>query len=217
MILHLVVLVLRRLVLRNCRSTRRMRSGGSEETVTLMLSFFRGIGLGSLLCERLSGHEVEIGFVRWLDRPHGFCSRSLLATPGRPLPCPSSAPFVRRQGGGGPPDLGLIGIFGGLFIVPLYALVQQRSRREVISRVIGAQHPGRPVHGRRGTAGAAALETGLTIPQLLLRVWRPTHSLRSISTELVPEVFLRFIAWLLVHFIYRRIRGLETFPTRPAS
>ena len=35
-------------------------------------------------------------------------------------------------------DLGLIGVFGGLFIVPLYALVQQRSRREVMSRVIGA-------------------------------------------------------------------------------
>ena len=38
--------------------------GGSEQVVTLLLVIFSaGVGLGSLLCERLSGHKVEIGLV----------------------------------------------------------------------------------------------------------------------------------------------------------
>jgi MFS family permease len=38
--------------------------GGREEVVTLLLvTFSIGIGVGSLLCERLSGHKVEIGLV----------------------------------------------------------------------------------------------------------------------------------------------------------
>ena len=38
--------------------------GGNEHVVTLLLALFSiGIGAGSLLCERLSGHKVEIGLV----------------------------------------------------------------------------------------------------------------------------------------------------------
>src|SRR4030095_11129949 len=38
--------------------------GGDEHVVTLLLALFSiGIGTGSLLCERLSGHKVEIGLV----------------------------------------------------------------------------------------------------------------------------------------------------------
>jgi hypothetical protein len=38
--------------------------GGSEQIVTLLLVLFSaGIGIGSLLCERLSGRKVEIGLV----------------------------------------------------------------------------------------------------------------------------------------------------------
>ena len=38
--------------------------GGDEHVVTLLLVVFSvGIGAGSLLCERLSGHKVEIGLV----------------------------------------------------------------------------------------------------------------------------------------------------------
>ena len=38
--------------------------GGDEHVATLMLTMFSvGVGTGSLLCERLSGHKVEIGLV----------------------------------------------------------------------------------------------------------------------------------------------------------
>ena len=38
--------------------------GGDEHVVTFLLAMFSvGIGVGSLLCERLSGRKVEIGLV----------------------------------------------------------------------------------------------------------------------------------------------------------
>jgi hypothetical protein len=60
--------------------------GGGEGTVTLLLATFTvGIGLGSLLCEKLSGGHVEIGLV-----PFGSIGLTLfgldiaLASPGTP-------------------------------------------------------------------------------------------------------------------------------------
>ncbi len=49
--------------------------GGDEHVATLLLAIFSiGIGMGSLLCERLSGHKVEIGLV-----PFGSIGLSVFA------------------------------------------------------------------------------------------------------------------------------------------
>ena len=72
------------------------------------------------------------GAVR-LDRPHR-CSRSICTSQSRTprRRALTAAQFVALPGSWRVLlDLGLIGVFGGFFIVPLYALVQQRSRREV--------------------------------------------------------------------------------------
>ena len=147
--------------------------GGSEQVVTLLLVVFSaGVGLGSLLCERLSGHKVEIGLV-----PFGsigltvFAIDLYFATPRSPPAVALGALEFARQAGSWRVllDLGLIGVFGGLFIVPLYALVQQRTRREVMSRVIGANSILNAVFMvAAALLGAMALQAGLTIPQLLL-------------------------------------------------
>jgi 1-acyl-sn-glycerol-3-phosphate acyltransferase len=113
-------------------------------------------------------------------------------------------------------DLGLIGVFGGLFIVPLYALIQQRSRREVMSRVIGANSILNAVFMVVAAGlGAAALQFGLTIPQLLLATGLLNAIVAIYIYSLVPEFLLRFIAWILVHFIYRLDkRGLQNIPAQ---
>jgi hypothetical protein len=42
----------------------KVHLGGDESAVTLLLAMFAiGAGLGSPLCERLSGHKIEIGLV----------------------------------------------------------------------------------------------------------------------------------------------------------
>ena len=119
--------------------------GGDEHVVTLLLALFSvGIGVGSLLCERLSGHKVEIGLVPfgsigltvfafdlWLatrnrcTRPSSPASRSSCSSPGH----------LRVVA-----DLMLIGMFGGFYIVPLYAMIQQRSDAAYRSRIIAANN-----------------------------------------------------------------------------
>jgi 1-acyl-sn-glycerol-3-phosphate acyltransferase len=194
--------------------------GGSEEVVTLLLVVFSaGIGIGSLLCERLSGHKVEIGLV-----PFGsigltvFAIDLYFATPGTASAVPLSASaFVAQQGAWRVLiDMSLIGVFGGLFIVPLYALVQQRSRRAVMSRVIGANSILNAVFMVVAALLAAlGLRLGLTIPQLILIVGILNAIVAIYIYTLVPEFLLRFLAWLLIHFIYRLDRkGLDNIPQK---
>ncbi|HKU16307.1 MAG TPA: MFS transporter [Steroidobacteraceae bacterium] len=194
--------------------------GGSEQIVTLLLVLFSaGIGAGSLLCERLSGRQVEIGLV-----PFGsigltaFAVDLYFAVPavsgGTSL---SAAQFLALPGSWRVLlDLGLIGMFGGFFIVPLYALVQQRSRREVMSRVIGANNIINSVFMVvAALLAAVALRAGLSIVELLLLTGILNAFVAAYIYSLVPEFLLRFLAWLLVHFIYRLTRrGVEHIPAQ---
>jgi 1-acyl-sn-glycerol-3-phosphate acyltransferase len=192
--------------------------GGDESVVTMMLVIFSaGVGIGSLLCERLSGHKVEIGLV-----PFGsigltaFAVDLYFATPHDPYGLALTASELARQPGAWRilMDLGFIGVFGGLFIVPLYALVQQRSRREVMSRVIGANSILNAVFMVAAAGLAAiALQLGMTIPQVLLLTGILNAVVAIYIYGLVPEFLLRFLAWILVHLIYRlRKSGIDNIP-----
>ncbi|MDY6947141.1 MAG: MFS transporter [Pseudomonadota bacterium] len=191
--------------------------GGSEEVVTVLLVMFSaGVGAGSLLCERLSGRKVEIGLV-----PFGsigltvFAVDLFFATPTSAGANLSARAFIEAPGSWRVLlDMALIGMFGGLFIVPLYALVQQRTRREVMSRVIGANSILNAVFMVVAAGLAAlALHAGLTIPQLLLLTGALNAIVAIYIYSLVPEFLLRFIAWLLVHFVYRlERRGIDHIP-----
>ena len=194
--------------------------GGSEQIVTLLLVLFSaGIGIGSLLCERLSGRKVEIGLV-----PFGsigltaFAVDLYFAVPGSPPGTGlSAAQFVALPGAWRVlMDLGLIGVFGGFFIVPLYALVQQRARRDAMSRVIGANNILNAVFMVvAALLGAIALNAGLSIVELLLLTGILNAFVAAYIYRLVPEFLLRFLAWLLVHFIYRlQTRGTENIPAQ---
>jgi 1-acyl-sn-glycerol-3-phosphate acyltransferase len=191
--------------------------GGSEAVVTVLLVMFSaGVGIGSLLCERLSGRKVEIGLV-----PFGsigltvFAVDLYLATPAMAGSNLSARDFIHTPGAWRVlMDMALIGLFGGLFIVPLYAMVQQRTRREIMSRVIGANSILNAVFMVVAAGLAAiALNAGLTIPQLLLLTGVLNAFVAIYIYSLVPEFLLRFIAWLLIHFVYRLDRcGIDNIP-----
>jgi 1-acyl-sn-glycerol-3-phosphate acyltransferase len=196
---------------------------GSEEVVTLLLLVFSlGVGTGSLLCERLSGHKVEIGLV-----PFGSIGLSLFAidlffaTPAAPAAAMLSVDAFMSQ-----PyawriliDLALIGLFGGFFIVPLYALVQQRAPAEALSRVIGANNILNSAFiVAAAVFAAAALQSGLSIADLLLVTAILNAFVAAYIYSLVPEFLLRFIAWLLIHAVYRlRTSGLRHLPEDGAA
>lgn len=193
--------------------------GGSEEVVTVLLVMFSaGVGIGSLLCERLSGGKVEIGLV-----PFGsigltvFAVDLYFATPSLAGNNLSARDFIQTAGTWRIlADMALIGMFGGLFIVPLYAMVQQRTRREIMSRVIGANSILNAVFMVVAAGFAAlSLHAGMTIPQLLLLTGVLNAFVAIYIYSLVPEFLLRFIAWLLIRFVYRLDRrGIDNIPEK---
>jgi 1-acyl-sn-glycerol-3-phosphate acyltransferase len=196
--------------------------GGSESVVTLFLFVFStGVGIGSLLCEKLSGHKVEIGLV-----PFGsigltvFALDLALASPHAPTAGTAvfgAAQFLQHTGSWRIlADIGLVGVFGGIFIVPLYAIIQQRSRPEAVSRVISATNIINAVFMVAAALfGAIALRNGLTIPQLFIAVAIMNAAVAVYIYTLVPEFLLRFLSWILVNVIYRlRVEGAEKIPER---
>ena len=192
--------------------------GGNEHVVTLLLALFSvGVAAGSLLCERLSGHKVEIGLV-----PFGSIGLSVFAvdlffaTPGSVANTGVGAWQFTTQPGSWRVvmDLFLIGMFGGFYIVPLYALIQTRCPPSHRSRVIAANNILNALF-MVVAAGIAvlALGFGLTIAQLLLLTGVLNAVVAIYIYTLVPEFLLRFIDWLLVHSIYRlKASGTQNIP-----
>ncbi len=196
--------------------------GGNEHVVTLLLALFSvGIGIGSLLCERLSGRKVELGLV-----PFGsigltlfavdlwFASRDLHASaPGGLETFLASSAHWRVAA-----DLVLIGLFGGFYIVPLYALIQERSAPSHRSRIIAANNILNAVFMVVSAGIAIALlGAGLSIPELFLVTGLMNAAVALYIYGLVPEFLMRFLAWLLVHTVYRVDKeGLEHIPDEGA-
>jgi 1-acyl-sn-glycerol-3-phosphate acyltransferase len=111
-------------------------------------------------------------------------------------------------------DLVLIGMFGGFYIVPLYALIQTRSEPSHRSRVIA----GNNILNALFMVAAALLaiglfQAGLTIPQLFLATALLNAVVAIYIYTLVPEFLMRFLVWLLIHSVYRLEKsGLEHIP-----
>jgi 1-acyl-sn-glycerol-3-phosphate acyltransferase len=116
-------------------------------------------------------------------------------------------------------DLLLLGLFGGFFIVPLYALVQQRSSVEHRARIIAANNILNALFMVVGSLAAAGLlAKGVSIPALFAVAALCNAVVAIFIYGLVPEFLLRFIAWLLIHVVYRiEKRGVEHIPAEGAA
>jgi 1-acyl-sn-glycerol-3-phosphate acyltransferase len=192
--------------------------GGDESVFILLLTVFSfGIGAGSLLCEKLSGRRVEIGLV-----PFGAIGLTLF---GVDLYFASAVPVA--AGGAHFTDLlrspdrwrlladiALLGLFGGFYIVPLYALIQTRSERSHQSRIIAANNILNALFMVVSALVSMLLfAAGLSIPQLFLATALFNAVVALYIYTVVPEFLLRFLVWILVHSVYRLQKsGLERIP-----
>ena len=191
---------------------------GREEVVSMLLAIFSvGIGLGSLLCERLSGRRIEIGLV-----PFGSIGLTLFgidlhfASAGLAAHAPfGPGEFLRESAHWRVlADLALVGVFGGFYIVPLYTLIQTRSDASERSRVIA----GNNILNALFVVAAAGmaiglLKLGMSIPQLFLAAALLNAAVAIYIYSLVPEFLMRFLIWLLVHTVYRLDKsGMENIP-----
>ncbi|WP_328185286.1 MFS transporter [Marinobacter sp. OP 3.4] len=190
---------------------------GDETVVTLLLAIFTvGIAAGSMACERLSGHRVELGIV-----PIGSLGISLFGIdlymnmPDQPIPSDwwmiLTDGYYRQVA----IDLLAIGFFGGLFIVPLYAFVQQQTVPDKRARVIAALNVFNAlfmvVSALMGILMLVVI--GISIPEFFLVLAIMNLVVAAFVYQQVPEFALRFVIWVLSHTIYRvHHHNLERIP-----
>ncbi len=178
--------------------------GITELQIGILVTFLAtGIGLGGLAAGRLSGDKVEPGLV-----PIGSVGMGafllLLAHSARSYAVAAAS-------------LTLLGFSGGLFIVPLNALLQQKAESRERGRLMGVASFLTTVGMLLASATIWILRDLLHVPPdriLALAGWF-TLAATVYTMYLVPEFLVRFIFWTLTHTLYRiRIVGTENVPSR---
>ena len=181
---------------------------GDHTVFVLLLTVFSfGIGAGSLLCEKLSGHKVEIGLV-----PFGAIGMTVF---GFELYLASESyvntgavdlwRFIEQTGSVRILfDIVMLGIFGGLYVVPLFAVIQTRCDPQHLSRTIAGMNILNALFMVVASLTASAmLVRGVTIPQLFMATAILNAIVAAYIFSLVPEFLMRFIAWILIQTVYK--------------
>lgn len=199
----------------------RTHLAGGPSVVTLILAVFTiSIAAGSLMCERLSGRKIEIGLVPFAAfgvSVFGIDSYfAMIAISGDALR--DAWTFLGETGTARLLiDLALMGMFGGMFVIPMQALIQVRTPQHRRARVIAVNNVMNALFIVIGATLAIVWLTlaGGEIPQLLLTVAIVNFLVAIYIFKQVPEFTMRFLIWLLSHTMYRVTHhGLETIPDR---
>jgi len=179
--------------------------GSNEQVVTLLLTMFSiGIGVGSVMCEKLSSGRIELGLV-----PLGalgitlfsidvyFASQhfvTLALPPGRLGVSGLLEDFASWRM---LIDFLLIGLCGGFYIVPLFAMVQQRSAAHRRARVIAANNVLNALFMVASAVGTIGLlKWGVSIPGIFLILGILSAMVCGLLFSLSPEFIQRFAIWL---------------------
>jgi 1-acyl-sn-glycerol-3-phosphate acyltransferase len=192
---------------------------GPAVSTALLCAFSLGIGVGSALCEKLSGGKIELGLV-----PFGSIGMSLFALDlawvssgwakgAEPL---TLAAFWAHPGAFRlAADLTLLAAFAGFYSVPLYAIIQSRCAPERRARVAAANNILNSLFMlvSAGLCAVALGPFGWSEPRLFAALGVANALVAIWIYRLMPEFLMRFLVWLGVHAIYRfRKGGLENIP-----
>ncbi|MBL4799913.1 MAG: MFS transporter [Oleispira sp.] len=202
----------------------REHLGGSTQVVTLLLALFSlGVAIGSLLCEKLSGRKIELGIV-----PIGSIGMSIFGidlyfavNSIQVVSDMSALAFIQQSENWRLMfDIAMVSAFGGLYVVPLQALIQQRSDEKNRAQIIAANNVLNAIFMVASAAlGILALVViELTIPEYFFVLAIMNVVVAAYIYSRVPEFVLRFFTWILGHTLYRvQDKGLENIPeTGPA-
>ena len=200
---------------------------GDSSVVTLFLvTFSVGIAVGSILCEKLSRRRIELGIVPFGSIGLTVFGVMLYFYSGLDLQIKPDADFSMNY-----KEvlayfdtkmavfcLFMIGIFGGFYTVPLYALIQKRTEPEHRSRVIAANNMLNAFFmGLSAVFAIALLSSGMMIPELFLAIAILGALVSIFIYNRVPEFFIRFVIWMLSHSIYRvKHENIDNLPEEGA-
>jgi acyl-[acyl-carrier-protein]-phospholipid O-acyltransferase / long-chain-fatty-acid--[acyl-carrier-protein] ligase len=170
----------------------RFTLGGEEAVVTLFLTVFSiGIALGSLACSRILRGRISARTVPWGALGIGLFSIDLwLASPPPAvggalagLGAFLAAPAHWRILG----DLLGISVAGGIFIVPLYVLLQAASARRHRARAIAANNViNAAAMVIAAVATIALIAAGVSVPGLFLLTGAATLVVAALFWRILP-------------------------------
>jgi acyl-[acyl-carrier-protein]-phospholipid O-acyltransferase/long-chain-fatty-acid--[acyl-carrier-protein] ligase len=191
--------------------------GGNEQVANFFVALFTvGIGLGSWLAARLLKGEVSVRLapvaallmtVALFDLWHAVASLPPAGGELRGL-----ATFLSTwEGARITIEFVLLATFGGLFVVPFYAWVQDLAPEAARARVIAANNIFNALFMAAGSFFlAAALAAGVTLPQVFLLLAVANLLVALYVVWRMPRQFLRTVGRGLFRLLYRvEIRGLE--------
>ncbi|HGY9594447.1 TPA: MFS transporter [Vibrio campbellii] len=194
--------------------------------VSLLLALFSvGIATGSWLCEKQSFNQVELGILPFGILGLTIFSADLLWA----VPAIESFPsqyydvhsFVAQSSHIRVMiDLFLVGVSGGVFIVPLYAFIQSRSEEGECAQSIAANNI---MNALFMVASAAVSILVLSVLEFsiveLFAILAVGNFVVAIYVyRQVPEFTQRFISYLLSHCLYRvSITGRQHIPEQGAA
>ncbi len=194
--------------------------------VSLLLALFSvGIATGSWLCEKLSFNQVELGILPFGILGLTIFSADLLWA----VPAIESFPsqyydvqsFVAQSSHIRVIiDLFLVGVSGGVFIVPLYAFIQSRSEEGERAQSIAANNI---MNALFMVASAAVSILVLSVLEFsiveLFAILAVGNFVVAIYVyRQVPEFTQRFISYLLSHCLYRvSVTGRQHIPEQGAA
>jgi len=152
---------------------KNVLQGSERDFISLLSIFSVGVGVGSVWCEKLSKGKQELGLVMlgaagmslfaWdFASTTGSIQQQLLAHPALTLHTLGGVDYWRML-----LDVALLGVSGGLYIVPLYVLLQSRAEPGYQSRVIAANNIMNALFMVLSAGFSVLLfGMGVTIPQL---------------------------------------------------
>ncbi len=198
--------------------------GGNTQLVTLLLVVFSfGVGLGSMLCERLSGNTIELGII-----PIGSIGMSIFgidfyfaAQTLTVIENMSAMEFLSHSSNYRLLiDLLLLAVFSGIYIVPLNALIQTRGDDKFRAQIIAANNVFNALFMVLSAVIAIVLLSilELSIAEYFLVLGIANLLVAGYIYCQVTEFVLRFIIWILSHTMYRvKNHGMINIPTEGAA
>ena len=198
--------------------------GGNTQIVTLLLTLFSlGVGMGSLICERLSGHKIELGIV-----PIGSIGMSVfgidLFFACQQLDVTANMTALEFLAASGNwrlmVDIAMISAFGGIYVVPLQTLVQHRSDDKNRAQIIAANNVLNALLMVVSAVVSIVLLSvvKISLPQYFLILALANIVVASYVYQQVPEFVLRFCMWMLSHTMYRvSHKNLDKIPEEGAA
>jgi len=194
--------------------------GGDETVVTLLLTLFSvGIGVGSVACEKLLKGRVQLTYVPLAAIGMAIFGVDLyFATNSVTLPAGddllNAAGFAAASGGWRVMlDLFLIAACGGMFVVPLYAMVQQRAPEGMVARTIAGLNVMNSLFMVvSAVVCVILLQMAFTIPAIFLVMALCNILTALYIVHLLPEDLMRSIARAVLGWAYKvEIKGMENF------